>query len=151
MSRKRFILRNLGDLYEHSLQTTWYVCTYDKRENNGWPKTINQTCEGFFPSFFADNIALNKQAYQQNQFLAGNNKYDASNAVDGLKSDLTNNGGQCAISAAKQTTTWWVNLTAIHSIHHITIYFMTNNIQWGKYSFLYVSNITDFSILLLTF
>lgn len=30
------------------------------------------------------NIALNKQACQQNPFLAGNDKYDAMNAVDGL-------------------------------------------------------------------
>lgn len=144
MSRKRFILRNLGDLYEHFLQTTNYVCTYGKREHNGWPKTINQTCEVYIYIYysFADNIALNKQAYQQNQFLAGNDKYDASNAVDGLKSDLTSNGGQCAISAAKQTATLWVNLTAIHSIHHITIYFMTNDLKWGKYSFLPVSSIT---------
>ncbi|XP_065921950.1 receptor-type tyrosine-protein phosphatase mu isoform X1 [Magallana gigas] len=99
-----------------------------------------------------DNIAHNKQAYQQNQFLAGNDKYDASNAVDGLKSDLTSNGGQCAISAAKQTATLWVNLTAIHSIHHITIYFMTNDLKWGSSNILtplflgfsvYVSNTTD--------
>nr|XP_034320244.1 uncharacterized protein LOC117687580 [Crassostrea gigas] len=99
-----------------------------------------------------DNIALNKQAYQQNQFLAGNDKYDASNTVDGLKSDLTSNGDQCAISAAKQTATLWVNLTAIHSIHHITIYFMTNDLKWGSSNALtplflgfsvYVSNTTD--------
>lgn len=88
------------------------------------------------------NIALNKQACQQNPFLAGNDKYDAMNAVDGLKSDLTRDGGQCTLSAAKQTATWWVNLTAIHSIHHITIYFMTNNMPWGKYSQLPLSSIT---------
>lgn len=84
--------------------------------------------------FLTVNIALNKQAYQQYPFLALNEKYEASNAVDGRKSDLTTEGGQCTISAAKHTATWWVNLTAILSIHHITIYFMTNNIELGKYS-----------------
>lgn len=146
MSTKRFILRNLGDLYEDFLQTTWYVCI--KREHNGWQNTINQTCEVYFVLlfFFAVNIALNKQAYQQYQFLAGNDKYDASNTVDGLRSDLSRNGGQCAISAAKQTATLWVNLTEIHSIHHITIYFMTNDNKWGKYSPLPVSSITVYNI-----
>lgn len=99
------------------------------------------TFTGFF-LISTVNIALNKQACQQNPFLAGNDKYDARNAVDGLKSDLTRDGGQCTLSAAKQTATWWVNLTAIHSIHHITIYFMTNNMPWGKYSLLPLSSIT---------
>ncbi|XP_052682127.1 multiple epidermal growth factor-like domains protein 6 [Crassostrea angulata] len=97
------------------------------------------------------NIALNKPAYQQFPAL-GDDTIDASNAVDGRKSDLSERGGQCAGSYPTQTATWWLDLTRIHSIHHITIYFLTNNNPWGpsneltKYflGFLvYVSNTTD--------
>ncbi|XP_052690987.1 angiopoietin-1 receptor-like [Crassostrea angulata] len=98
------------------------------------------------------NVALNKPAYILDQHNRGNNRTDASNAVDGRKSDLRWNGGQCAVSELKQTATWWVNLTTIHSIHNITIYFRTENdlqIFYGKWSIhylgfsVYVSNTTD--------
>lgn len=77
------------------------------------------------------NVAFNKPTYQQYPFKPGEDTYDSSNAVDGNKSDLAWNGGQCAFSLEKETATWWVNLTSIHSIHHITIYFRTDNIPWG--------------------
>lgn len=77
------------------------------------------------------NVALNKPAYQENHVNQNYSKGDASNAVDGRKSDLTRSGGQCVISTTKETATWWVNLTDIHSIHHITVYYMTNNKSWG--------------------
>eukprot|EP00105_Crassostrea_gigas_P043578 XP_019927726.1 PREDICTED: protein jagged-1b isoform X2 [Crassostrea gigas] len=98
------------------------------------------------------NVALNKPAYQQYPVLGLYDKWDASNAVDGHKSNLSSGGGQCAISYVSQTATWWVNLTTIHSIHHITIYFRTNNEPWGPSNWLtkyvlgfsvYVSNTTD--------
>ncbi|XP_052693904.1 multiple epidermal growth factor-like domains protein 11 [Crassostrea angulata] len=96
------------------------------------------------------NVALNKPAYQQYQYQPGDDSHNASNAVDGRKSDLSDRGGQCAISHWRQTATWWVNLITIHSIHHITIYFRTDSdgVPWGPYnSFLgfsvYVSNTTD--------
>lgn len=73
------------------------------------------------------NVALNKPSYQQYQLLPGYDKYDASNAVDGRKSDFSWDGHQCSASTDEQTATWWVNLTSIYSIHHITIYFITNN------------------------
>lgn len=77
---------------------------------------------------FTVNIALNKPAYMENQYKPGDDRYDASNAVDGRKSDLRLGGGQCASSAPdKQTATWWVNLTSIQSIHHITIFYVTGN------------------------
>ncbi|XP_052694168.1 multiple epidermal growth factor-like domains protein 10 [Crassostrea angulata] len=97
------------------------------------------------------NVALNKPAYQQYS-ARSDDRYDASNAVDGRKSDLSMNGGQCALSVSFLTATWWVNLTSIHSIHHITIYFRTEN---DDYMFrmhlagrvlgfsVYVSNTTD--------
>ncbi|XP_065932848.1 uncharacterized protein [Magallana gigas] len=108
-------------------------------------------CVGVF--VFANgyvNVGLNKPAYQQ--FPGTGDSYDASNAVDGRKSDLSWRGRQCAGSDWRQTATWWVNLTTIHSIHHITIYFMTNNKPWGPSNWrtknplgfsVYVSNTTD--------
>uniref|UniRef100_K1QZ68 Multiple epidermal growth factor-like domains 11 n=1 Tax=Magallana gigas TaxID=29159 RepID=K1QZ68_MAGGI len=108
-------------------------------------------CAGVFA--FANgyvNVALNKPAFLQ--YPVSHDLYDASNAVDGRKSDLSNWGGQCAVSWPKQTATWWVNLTTIHSIHHITIYFRTDNKPWGpsnrftKYVLgfsVYISNTTD--------
>nr|XP_034321489.1 multiple epidermal growth factor-like domains protein 10 isoform X2 [Crassostrea gigas] len=96
------------------------------------------------------NVALNKPAYQQ--YSLDIDTSDASNAVDGRKSDLRGWGGQCAVSRSGQTATWWVNLTTIHSIHHITIYFRTDNNLQYFYSLLsedylgfsvYVSNTSD--------
>lgn len=76
------------------------------------------------------NVALYKPAYQQHPWIPGDETYDVSNAVDGLKSDLRGTGGQCAVSDVRQTGILWVNLTSIHNIHHITIY-MTYNDQWS--------------------
>ncbi|XP_034319193.2 platelet endothelial aggregation receptor 1 isoform X2 [Magallana gigas] len=100
-----------------------------------------------------ENIALNKPAYQKNQYEKGNNTFDASNAVDGLKSNLHWSGGQCAVSTTnEETATWWVDLGSINSIHHITLYYRTENKKWdyrnnATSSFLgfslYVSNTTN--------
>lgn len=60
--------------------------------------------------------------------------YDAANAVDGLKSNLSIGGGQCVVSAAgPETATWRVDLLSVHYIDHITLYFMTDNQHWGDY------------------
>lgn len=85
---------------------------------------------------FTVNVAFNKPAYMQYQYKPGDNRYDASNAVDGQKSNLSFSGGQCSSSVSgKQTATWWVNLTSIHSIHHIRIYFLKSNDAWGMVIF----------------
>ncbi|XP_065928468.1 multiple epidermal growth factor-like domains protein 11 isoform X5 [Magallana gigas] len=98
------------------------------------------------------NVALNKPAYLQYPWYSYSDTYDASNAVDGRKSNLSWYGGQCAVSGSGQTATWWVDLTSIHSIHNITIYFLTgNNLQFfyrgiSNYFLgfsVYVSNTTD--------
>lgn len=83
--------------------------------------------------FTLDNLALNKQAYQEYRYTGLSLDFtDASNAVDGLKSDLSVWGKQCVVSANnKRTATWWVNLANISSIHHITIFFRTGNYVWG--------------------
>ncbi|XP_065935430.1 uncharacterized protein [Magallana gigas] len=101
------------------------------------------------------NVALNKPAYQQHPHKTGQKKFDASNAVDGRKSDLRPWGGQCVVSGdEKKTATWWVDLTRVHSIHHITIHYMTNNKNWGPFNYyahfflgfsVYVSNTPDIS------
>lgn len=77
------------------------------------------------------NVALNKPAYQQYSYRPRIGKYDASKAVDGRKSDLSWDGGQCAVSDLnKRTATWWVNLTSIYSIHHINIFYIKGNAPW---------------------
>lgn len=81
----------------------------------------------------AENIALNKQTEQLSPYIADDDTFDASNAVDGLKSDLGGLNGQCVLSAEnKEIATWWVNLSSVMSIHHITIYYRTDNVKWGK-------------------
>nr|XP_022307316.1 multiple epidermal growth factor-like domains protein 10 isoform X2 [Crassostrea virginica]XP_022307317.1 multiple epidermal growth factor-like domains protein 10 isoform X2 [Crassostrea virginica] len=101
-----------------------------------------------------DNMALHRPTYQQNQYKEiSDHLTRASNGVDGLKSNLEFSGGQCVISADKQqTATWWVNLTSILSIHHVTVFFRTENIAWGPSNghvsralgfSLYVSNTTN--------
>ncbi|XP_062598463.1 uncharacterized protein LOC134259880 [Saccostrea cucullata] len=52
-------------------------------------------------------------------------------AVDGLKSNLSWFGNQCAISSnSKTSATWWVDLQGILSIHHIVIYYRTDHFPW---------------------
>lgn len=83
-----------------------------------------------------------KPAYQLFPFGTENLKYDAANAVDGLTSDLSIDGGQCAVSAAGYATAIWrVDLGSVHYIDHITLYFMTNNQAWGKYLSIVKSNL----------
>ncbi|XP_061165545.1 receptor-type tyrosine-protein phosphatase T-like [Saccostrea echinata] len=98
------------------------------------------------------NVALNKPTWQSNP-LKLEDIYDSSNAVDGLKSNLTELGGQCVISAVKhRTATWWVNLTSVYSIHDIRIYYKTDNDVWSASNgyttrflgfYVYVSNTTN--------
>ncbi|XP_065928041.1 multiple epidermal growth factor-like domains protein 10 [Magallana gigas] len=93
------------------------------------------------------NVALNKPAHQLYPYRSGDDRCDASNAVDGRKSDLNLWGGQCAVSADyKQTATWWVNLTSTHSIHHITIYFLTNNATTLDFQRTYANFYLGFSL-----
>ncbi|XP_078330543.1 uncharacterized protein LOC111113024 [Crassostrea virginica] len=109
--------------------------------------SIEQTCISGEPSrwtfrsfdtlhfpFFSDNIALRKPTYQENPYQGLSEALtQASNAVDGLKTNLSFWGGQCVISDVdKKTATWWVNLTSILSIHHIRIYYRTGNVPWGS-------------------
>lgn len=74
---------------------------------------------------------MNKPAHMQYPLNPNDNTLIASNVVDGRISDRTWNGGQCAVSAGRETATWWVNLTKIRSIHHINIFYMMGKKTWG--------------------
>lgn len=102
-----------------------------KRELYHFSYIKSNVCVGFMFFVLSDNVALNKQTYQQYPYTPGDDTYNANNAVDGRKSNPNVRGGQCAASYLKQTATWWVNLTTIHSIHHITIYLSMDNVP-GK-------------------
>lgn len=91
-----------------------------------------------------ENIALHKLANQLHPFVPRDPSYlvfdfSASNAVDGLKTDCSAYGGQCTLSGVnKRKALWMVDLGSILSIHHITIYYRTDNVTWGKYQSLYL-------------
>lgn len=87
-----------------------------------------------------ENVALRKNAWQLNPYENPNiiRILDASNAVDGLKTNLSFFGGQCTQSAnSKDEAMWRVDLGVVLGIHHITIYYKTDNVPWGKYNYLY--------------
>lgn len=99
---------------------------------------------------FTENLALKKQTYQQHPYPAPigpihTELIQASNAVDGLKSNLSIWGGQCVVSDnEQQTATWWVNLNNIVSIRHITVYYRTGNAIWGM--FLQILSVKEYKL-----
>lgn len=85
--------------------------------------------------FSSENIALLKYAWQLHPY--GNpdlkDAVGASKAVDGLKNNLSFAGQQCTVSDEKKyEALWHVDLGANLGIHHITIYYRTANVTWGK-------------------
>lgn len=82
------------------------------------------------------NIALYKPTYQRHPYSKNDARSDASNAVDGYKSDLSVFGDECVESASdEQIAIWSVDLTSIQSIHHIIVYFRTRNSDSGTKTF----------------
>lgn len=78
-----------------------------------------------------ENLALHKPAYQLHPYKKSYVS-QAEAAVDGLKNNTEVWGNQCIISEkGKYTALWWVNLTRISSIHHITVYYVTGRKKWG--------------------
>nr|XP_034321299.1 receptor-type tyrosine-protein phosphatase T [Crassostrea gigas] len=109
-------------------------------------------------AFTYENIALYKKASQLHPYNTRNSRLspenvEASNAVDGLNKDLSAFGHQCVVSADNQREArLHVDLQAVLGIHHITIYYRTDNVAWGPgngfvYRFLgfsvYISNTTN--------
>ncbi|XP_061194962.1 uncharacterized protein LOC133203133 [Saccostrea echinata] len=103
-----------------------------------------------------ENIVLNKPTHQSNAYMSAvyaPATFDSSNAVDGLKTNLSALRGQCAILGdGQKSAIRWVNLTSVHSIHDIRIYYRTDNVPWGHSNghtarilgfYVYVSNTTD--------
>lgn len=87
-----------------------------------------------------ENVALRKNTWQLNPYEDSelSKLLDASNAVDGRKTDLSFIGGQCTQSANyKDEAIWRVDLGVVLGIHHITIYYKTDNVAWRKYNYLY--------------
>lgn len=89
-----------------------------------------------FFEIILENVALRKSAWQlhpyENPYLR--DSMNASKAVDGLKTDLSSSGHQCTLSANfKDQALFSVDLGSVFGIHHITIYYRTDNVPWGKY------------------
>lgn len=88
---------------------------------------------------FSDNIALHKIAWQLYPYESLSDSLNASKAVDGLKTNLSFSGKQCTLSANyKNEAQWRVDLGSVLGIHHITIYYRTDNVPWGKYHKCYI-------------
>lgn len=85
---------------------------------------------------FLENVALRKRAWQVHSYENPNLRdyMNASKAVDGLKTDLSFSEHQCTQSANfKDQALWVVDLGRVLGIHHITIYYRTDNVPWGKH------------------
>ena len=80
-----------------------------------------------------ENLALHKPVYQNHPYQGDVlDSVNASDVVDGKTFNMSAPGEHCVISEEREeTATWWVNLTRISSIHHITIYYMTGTTEWG--------------------
>ncbi|XP_052695925.1 uncharacterized protein LOC128174403, partial [Crassostrea angulata] len=80
------------------------------------------------------NVALHKSAWQLHPYETSNFRVflSASNAVDGLKTNLSFSGGQCTESANHQYEAMWrIDLGAVLGINHIILYYRTDNVAWG--------------------
>ena len=82
----------------------------------------------FVNSVFKENLALRKPVWEDQEWKDPYIGWRGGNAVDGLNTDRSANGGQCVITENKaQTATWRVDLGGVVSISHIDIYYRTGN------------------------
>ena len=76
-----------------------------------------------------ENLALHKPAWQSNTYLSGYT--GAELAVDGMYTNLSRGGGQCAVSRYGETAEWRVDLGGVKSIHHVLIQYVTGKSMLG--------------------
>ena len=79
-----------------------------------------------------ENLALKRPAWQPApyNYTPG---WGADKTVDGLYTNLSPLGYQCAICAnGNSKAEWRVDLGGVFSIHHILIQYRTDNIAWGN-------------------
>lgn len=81
--------------------------------------------------FFSENVALNRSAWQY--FSYPGRPWGAERPVDGHKSNLSEWGGQCAISGDAKEAEWRVDLGNVYRIHHIFIQHRPDNLQWSTF------------------
>lgn len=88
-----------------------------------------------------ENIALHKSAWQlyPSKISPREDYVKASNAVDGLKTDLSFGRQRCTHSANNRKEAMWrVDLGAILGIHSITLYYRTDNVPWGRHTYFFL-------------
>uniref|UniRef100_K1QDV4 Uncharacterized protein n=1 Tax=Magallana gigas TaxID=29159 RepID=K1QDV4_MAGGI len=87
----------------------------------------NKLCVGGAPldASCLDNLAYKKPTWQTLD------KYSSDKAVDGLYTNLSAIGNQCAVSFASSEVTWLVDLETINSISKIVLYHVTEGSTLG--------------------
>ena len=83
---------------------------------------------------------MNKPAYQQHPYSGPipSHLTEASNAVDGLRQNLSVWGGQCVYSDdGQQTATLMINLTRIFITAQVNMMYMIGDSPWGLFFFPY--------------
>lgn len=75
-----------------------------------------------------ENLSYKKNTWQHTTRSTGY----SSRAVDGLYTDRSYSGNQCAATGDSYFALWWVDLGHVSRIDHIVMYFRTDNEPWGK-------------------
>ncbi|XP_052694105.1 uncharacterized protein LOC128172343 [Crassostrea angulata] len=95
-----------------------------------------------------ENLSYKKNTWQHTTRSTGY----SSRAVDGLYTDRSYSGNQCAATGDSYFALWWVDLGHVSRIDHIVMYFRTDNEPWGYSNgltsyflgfSLYISNTTN--------
>lgn len=89
-----------------------------------------------------ENLSYKKNTWQHTTRSTGY----SSRAVDGLYTDRSYSGNQCAATGDSYFALWWVDLGHVSRIDHIVMYFRTDNEPWGKKWCLQQLFINDFCI-----
>ena len=94
--------------------------------------SINTTviCCKIYCNLLVENLALKKPTWQKHPYLE--KPWGSNLAVDGQYSNLSQYGGQCAISLNRETAEWRVDLGDMYSIYHIRLHYAQGMEPWGK-------------------